>query len=915
MFRLKGLNFVIIFLSFFSAIEAQNIVGKIVDRNGSPIPGAVIKLENTDYEQLTNAAGNFRFINIPKGNYSITSGQTDVVFQKVEVKLEDENVNVGTISTSNSVETGNSSNDITVVSVDDLQQIDDDASPAVSSALNSSRDPFLAAAAFNLSNGRFRARGYNNEETELYLNGMYVNDLDDGNVFWNSWGGLNDVTRSQTNSLSLMNTDFAFGGVGGAAFVDLRASVQRVQNKVLYANSNRSFNHRISYTKSSGMQENGWAYSFSLSKRWAESGYIKGTHFDSYSYYAAVDRKLNAKQTLGLVILGAPLRRGKNAPTVQEMHDLSGNNFYNPNWGYQNGEVRNAREDRIHQPIAMLRHDYKINQNTKLVTTVGYQFGKYGNTRLDWYKAADPRPDYYRKLPSYAESEIAKAALLEHFKDEKNRQLNFDELYEVNNLRVATIKNVGGIEGNDVTGKSSAYIIEEQRFDVTKLNFNSVLNTQFTNTLTFNAGLNYSKERSHNFKVVDDLLGGDFYVDSDDFAERDFPGNAEAQQNDLNNPNRLAKQGDVFAYDYDLNTQDIGSWIQLSNVGNKNDAFIAVKANHVSFFREGFMKNGRFPDNSFGKSSTINFNTLAVKAGNTFKLNGRNYFYVAGEYKTRAPFSRYAYLSPRQQDKIVANLQTEKITSGEVGYIFKFNKLKGRITGYVTEFKDQIENNSFYHDDLGLFVNYVLSDIQKRHTGIEFGTEFKYNTRFSFEAALALGQYYYTNRPNATVVQDNNGSVIIDRQVYINNYFVSGSPQTAGTFGINYNDPKYWWININLNYFANSYVDINPERRTDLAVELLDPNENSELFHSIIDQEKLPSAMTVDFYGGKSFKWGKYYLVCNLNVGNVLNKKDFRTGGFEQYRYDYQEKDVSNFPPKYFYAFGRNYNFSVSLSF
>ena len=73
--------------------------------------------------------------------------------------------------------------------------------------------------------------------------------------------------------------------------------------------------------------------------------------------------------------------------------------------------------------------------------------------------------------------------------------------------------------------------------------------------------------------------------------------------------------------------------------------------------------------------------------------------------------------------------------------------------------------------------------------------------------------------------------------------------------------------------------------------------------------------MTVDFYGGKSFKWGKYYLVCNLNVGNVLNKKDFRTGGFEQYRYDYQEKDVSNFPPKYFYAFGRNYNFSVSLSF
>ena len=142
------------------------------------------------------------------------------------------------------------------------------------------------------------------------------------------------------------------------------------------------------------------------------------------------------------------------------------------------------------------------------MTVLGYQFGKYGNTRLDWYLAADPRPDYYRKLPSYQETEEGKAAVTAYLtSDEAHRQLDWDGMYLANKLRYETIQNVDGIEGNTVSGRSSAYIVEEQRFDVNKMAVNSILNSQLTDQLSLTSGVQLLREKNHNFKVVDDLMG------------------------------------------------------------------------------------------------------------------------------------------------------------------------------------------------------------------------------------------------------------------------------------------------------------------------------------------------------------------------------------------------------------------------
>ena len=141
------------------------------------------------------------------------------------------------------------------------------------------------------------------------------------------------------------------------------------------------------------------AYTLSASRRWGNQGFIKGTYYDGYSWFLSVDKKINDRHSLNITGLAAPTVRGRATPSTQFVYDLVGDNFYNPNWGFQNGEVRNSREYRTNQPVVTLRHDFKLNELTSVTTAVGVQFGKFGATRIGWLDAADPRPDYYGNLP------------------------------------------------------------------------------------------------------------------------------------------------------------------------------------------------------------------------------------------------------------------------------------------------------------------------------------------------------------------------------------------------------------------------------------------------------------------------------------------------------------------------------------
>lgn len=827
--------------------------------------------------------------------------------------------------------------DLPIITLTD-GDLEDNQDEGVSGLLSASKDVFVAITDFNFNAVRFRLRGYNSENVDLYFNGIPTNDLESGWAGWSNWSGLNDVTRRKETNVNMEAIGYTFGGVGGAVHIDTRAASQRKQLRLTLSNgTNGNYNHRAMLTWSTGMLSSGWAVTLSASRRWAQEGYIEGTFFDGYSYFASIDKKLNDKHSLNLVLLGAPNKRGKAGATTQEMYDLAGSNYYNPYWGYQNGEKRNSRVATRHQPMALLRHDWTINDNATLTTSVNFQKGRNGSTTLDWYNANDPRPDYYRKLPSFVTSENQRLELERLLStSEEARQINWHSFYEVNRNSEETIENVDGIEGNDVTGLRSKYIVMERRYDPQVFNFNTNLSYVLSDNVSLSGGLTYQAYKGENYQLVEDLLGGDFYPDIDKFAERDLQGNVDATQSNLDTPNRLVREGDRFGYDYNSNVNKASAWGQAEFTIKKLGVHVAASASNTRFWRTGNYRNGKFPDSSFGDSEKQNFFNYGVKGGLNYAINGRNYVYANGAYMTRAPFFRDAYVSPRTRNEAVPNLTSEKILSGELAYVLTTPIIKARIGGYFTQFNDRLETRSFYHDAIlpngedlvGSFVNYIMSDVDKQHIGLEIGARAKLDmliAGLSAEAAANLGQYTYTSRPNALIIVDNSATIAGQRDaIYLKNFYESGTPQTAYTVGLQYETSNYLTANIRFNYFDNTWIDVNPDRRTLATVgvsqneELLQPG--TELWESILYQEKAPAEYTMDVSLRKSFKVkNNFFINVNLSVNNILNNTNLVRDGFEQLRFDYDqdaaEIDANRFPSKYYYARGINYFVTVSFSY
>lgn len=780
----------------------------------------------------------------------------------------------------------------------------------ISGILSASRDPFIAAAAYNLSSGGFDIRGYRSE-SEVFFNGIPVNNLENGAVYWSVWGGLNDVTRNRESTIDLSPTAFTFSGLGGATAFDTRASKQRVQRRFSYLFSNRSYNHRLMGTWSTGMLSSGWAFSFSASKRWAKEGYVPGTFYNAYAYFASIDKKIGRRHLLNLTALGAPVRRGQQGAGTEEVNDLAGTKFYNPNWGYQSGEKRNARVINSHQPLFILRHDWDLGGNATLTTAAGYQTGRYGRTRLDWFNAPDPRADYYRKMPSYFALDNAEVAaeIEQIYRNNPDLlQLQWDGFYEAN---LTNGKSYNGEPGN-----WSQYAIGNERADAEKINVNTTYQNVISDHLTVNFGITYRNEKTHYFKEMDDLLGGDYFVNLDRFGlDPDLPD--DFARNDLDNDNVIVREGDTYGWNYDINNTQTSTWLQGQFSYRKVDFFLAGTASKTEFWRTGYYRNGRFPDNSLGDSEKQDYTNFGSKGGVTFKINGRNYLYANAAALTRAPDARNAYASPRKRDQVVPGLTDETVYATEGGYQLKSPNVKARLTFYYTQFKDGLKLNRFFlPGDISNFGSYILTGLDRRHKGMELAAQVKVSPTLTVNGVVAAGQYVYTSRPNGSFVQDDDG-VIRDRgTIYIKDFFVAGTPQTALSFGLDYRSPKYWSASITVNYFDGTYLDFSPERRT--ADQVFGLERGSEFYNTIVNQTKAPDAFTVDLFAYKSFKINNgIFFYLTSGVTNLLNATVV-SGGYEQLRFQRQDVErtgVNVFPPRRFYAYGTNFFIMGALRF
>ncbi|MDR0794238.1 MAG: TonB-dependent receptor [Chitinophagaceae bacterium] len=813
----------------------------------------------------------------------------------------------------------NTLDNLPVISLDD-DDFGEVSSSSTSSVLSAAGDPFLSAATYNFSMVRFKIRAYENDANNMYLNGIPVDNLDNGVAPYSLWSGLNNVMRNREVSIGLHTTGFAFGNIGVNTNVDMRAGMQRKQTNLSYSLSNRNYKHNISFVHSTGFNKNGWAFSIAGSRRYADESYIPGTYFDGWSWFGGIDKKIGAKNILSLIAFEALTEYGRQSASVMEAINLSGTNYYNPSWGWQDGKKRNSNVAKQHQPVFILSHNVKFSSKASLNTSAGYSFGERSTSALDWYNAPDPRPDYYRYLPSFwTGTDNAQAAMIEQqIKENPDLlQINWQQLYNINQSQSETINDADGIAGNNVSGIRSHYILSERAIDSRRINAASVLNASLSGKLNLSVGLTYQRQDNHFFQRAKDLLGGDFWVNVNQFAERDFPNNPIANQNDLNIPNRLVRAGEHYGYDYNISLRKASEWTQLYFKWNKVDYFLAGEISYTDFQRTGNVRNGLFPDNSFGVSKLNVFVNYAAKTGFTYKIDGRNYLFINGIIKTQAPFFDQVYLSPRTRDFTQNNITSEKIQSVESGYILNAPGLRLKLTGYYTSFKNGMNVISAYQDQYQTFVNIALNGIGKVHYGGEIGFEANVLPRISLNGAASVGTAYYSTNQQTSVTVDNSSAVLATSVAELKNYHIPSTPQQVYSLGITYRSPKYFFMSITGNGFNNMWLSMNPLRRSqEMIASVTDP----ALLQSIISQQKFSGNYTLDFFGGYTLRM-KHVKIKNRNANlvlytganNLLNNKKIISGGYEQMRFDAVNNDVNKFPPKYYYALGFNYFISIAF--
>lgn len=950
------------------AMSAQNptggVKGVVVDRSSkTALDGAVLKLYSGTQEIATvrtGADGSFYIPDLKDGMYDLVIENSNYLQSKVNVTVNDGYVkNMFKLSLTPVHKVGE---------VDDASftefDLDDSGYQDSPTILFGQNDVFNNIAGYNFSSVRFRVRGYSSESQDVYMAGVRMNDAITGYTPYSLWSGLNEAVRSKESVNGSEISDYGFGGYNGLTNIDPMASKVRTGWRGSVLTNSALYRLRLMMTYSSGELDNGWSYAFSASARLGGNDWIKGVYYRSFGYYGSVEKKFGEEHKLGLTFMAAPGQRGAQNGSTQEVYDLMGDNMYNSNWGYYNGKVRNARVKKTHEPIAILKYDFTPeSKKLKASATVLYRFGKNGYTALDWYDAPDPRPDYYRNLPSYFFMDNTDYNRLNYSKymwaKEQWEQdipsithINWDRLYAVNAMN------------STADGNRSKYVIEERRTDQQDLNFAANAKWSPVNCFTLAGGLSYKWNRTEYYKILDDLLGGDYYVNIDQFAERDYASSVTMYLNDLdyylkNGKAQTLKQGDKYGYDYYANVRRAEAWVsgKFSKFGL--DVALAGRIGYTKYWREGLLRKGLFPGldangqpmtyegkvittydpitgdaiTSLGKSEVKDFLTGAAKLNVSYVIPGGHRVYANAAFIADAPNFNQAFISPRTRNSIVPNLKTNKTLTADLNYAYSNSGYDVRVTGYYTAIKDQSKVMSFYDDAQNSFTNFAMSGIDQRHIGLELGFKVPLPVpNLALQGVVSYGQFVYTSNPKMYQTYDNSAAIVEDTYGVTIPYwkshptadgktvkhYVSGTPQLATSLGLSWNK-NYWFVDADVDYFDFAYLDMNPLYRTDMATSGPDKTVTPTEIEYMAAQEKFKGAVLVNASVGKSWYIKRnYQLGFSLQVKNILNTTNLRTGGYEQTRLvdnTVSKERYYRFDSKYFYMSGINYMLNIYFRF
>lgn len=647
----------------------------------------------------------------------------------------------------------------------------------------------------------------------------------------------------------------------------------------------------------SGEMRNQIKLSAALKLEDAPFGVLPNGYKQALNMFLSIDKKLNHLSSIGVSLFWNIGDQGRAATTTNEVLALSQQRAYSPNWGWYQQKVFFPSTRQTNTPIITLRYQKRWNERSTLIVNNGIVLGKESNSNLEWTRAADPRPDYYKYLPSFIADTVLGNQLREwYLQHPESLQINFDRLAHINKSSV---------------GGRSFYVVNQENNALFMMHGNVQFSNNLKPTLNFQIGIHYAWDQIHFYNTMKDLLGGNFFYNYNGWMNDDSL--ALSFQQDVLYPNKKIKQDEKWGADYLMRSFQTRPWIQMQKLGPKVEASIAVGYSVDGLVRVGYNQNGLFA-NSIGNSGFHYFSNADAKSQVIYKINGRIYCRTILFAQWLAPKHLSVYLDPEINIATSPYAMQAQRYGADFSVFYRSPNLKSTISWFRNLHNHVAENRMFYHDAYALFVYGSIGNMQSANTGIEFSLETSLFQNLKLNYATTYNSSYYLQNANYQYVDINNLQVKESGWLQIKNLPSSNSPKIVNAISLIYQPVFGYTLGLTAIHANERSVSPSLFRRSDWVKNKVDPITWGQIrqVELLADQFAINAFASI-FFQTKIVNTSRLYR-WNMSVSarNILNIV-IPVIAYEQTRFDYLRFNKNKFPLKYLMDAGTSVSLRIQL--
>ena len=716
-------------------------------------------------------------------------------------------------------------------------------------------------------------RGFDNTNIAMMINGVPMNGMENGKVYWSNWQGLSDVTSVMQTQRGLGASKMSAPSVGGTINIVTKGLDAKKGGSFSYALGNDGYN-KVTFSVSTGLMDNGWAITVMGARTWGD-GYIQGTSFEGYNYFANISKRINENHQLALTAFGAPQEHYQRSGglTMAEWNNVrkymkDGVHFsrYNPTYGYDNyGNQNSANYNVYHKPQISLNHIWQIDHKSSLSTTAYVSLGRgYGRT-------AEPGHG-----TSYSYTDLTYGAnygTLSHTFRRQDGTFDYGAVMEANNPNNPIFD--PSSDSFERLYAGSQLVICENRNDHNWYGVTSTYTNKFADMFDFYAGIDVRYYQGKHNATISDLLGGEYFIDATR-AKVKAANNAAAA--DPNWKYEKLTIGDIAYRNYDGFVVQEGAFAQLEYNKNHWSAFVNGSVSYNHYWKVDYF----YYDAEKGKSEVLGFLGGTIKAGANYAFNKNHNAFINLGYISRAPNLDYgAFMNASTSNAINTEAKNEQVASAEIGYGFHNEYVNVAVNGYFTEWMDKTmtKSGTLGDDQKEFFMN--MTGVNARHMGLELEAKARPAKWLEVSAMLSLGSWKWDSDSVVGYAYDGLGQALAidpetkmtyttepgapDHQYAIINMKginVGGSAQTTANLGLTFKPFKGFRIGAEYTLYDRNYAYYSFSG-SNLAIGKT---------MNLLAPWKIPTAGQLDMRASYSFKIGGVNATLAGNISNLLNQ-------------------------------------------